>query len=281
MSSSILHSHRPPLLSVLTVCRNSVRVLPRAMASLSAQTYGGFEWVVVDGASSDGTPAVASRFKRAPLNLSSESDDGIYPAMNKAVARSRGEYLYFLNSDDQLHAPEVLGQVAGLIAAHGRPDLLIGRVVMVAPGKRLLRRFDHLGPRTMLYDSLCHQAVFARGALFERHGGFDTSLRLAADFDWLARVMRAGARVHFADLLVADFHLGGAHDRDRERTHAENLFVRQRHAAWPERVAVHAWTWGRHKARRLLGRPARGRETLLQCLPGGGADPMPPRQRHA
>lgn len=267
-----------PLFSVITVCRNSVRVLPRAMASLSQQCYANFEWVVVDGASRDGTPALAATFRRAPLNLCSEPDAGIYPAMNKAVARSRGEYLYFLNSDDQFHGPQVLLHAAGLIAAHGRPDLLIGRVVTRSPGQRALRAFDHLGPRTLLFDSLCHQAVFARGALFERHGGFDTTLALAADFDWLARVMRAGASVRFVDLVVADFEGGGAHMRQRERTQQENLIVRRRHAAWPERAAVHAWTWSVHKARRLLGWPARGRQTVLRCIEGGTP---PAHPRHA
>ena len=113
--------------SVITVTRNSEAVLARAMASLQEQTFADFEWIVVDGASQDGTVAVARRFAAAPLQLVSESDSGIYDAMNKGVRLARGEYLYFLNSDDTLADPAVLERANEAIEATRQPELLIGR----------------------------------------------------------------------------------------------------------------------------------------------------------
>lgn len=245
--------------SVITVCFNSAAVLPRAMQSLQAQTCTDYEWVVVDGASHDATMDIVRSFSGAPVNALSEPDGGIYDAMNKAVARARGDYLYFLNSDDALAAPDVLAQAARAIDAAGQPGLLVGRVRFVAASGSSLRSYAHIAPHTVLFDSLCHQAVFARRSLFERFGGFDTAYRLAADFDWLARVVRARVPVAHSELIVADFSAGGAHAQAAAVTMREVLAIRQRQTRPLERTLTHALSWLRHKSRRLVGLPAQGR----------------------
>lgn len=245
--------------SVITVCFNSAAVLPRAMASLRQQGWTDYEWVVVDGGSADGTMALVRDFDAAPVNAVSEPDGGIFDAMNKAVRRARGDYVYFLNSDDALASPEVLAQAARAIDAAGAPGLLVGRVRFVGPHHRQLRRFDHIAPHSVLFDSLCHQAVFAQRALFDRFGGFDTGYRMAADFDWLARVIRARVPVAHTELLIADFSAGGAHQQAAALTRREVMAIRQRQTQPLERALEHAWSWVRHKSRRLVGLPGLGR----------------------
>src|SRR5690242_17431099 len=94
--------------SIITVCFNSENVLPKAMASLAIQNYKDYEWVVIDGASTDGTLKVAQSFSAAPSVIVSEKDNGIYDAMNKGVAKAQGDYIFFLNSDDAFHDENVL-----------------------------------------------------------------------------------------------------------------------------------------------------------------------------
>lgn len=255
--------------SVVTVCRDAAHVLPRAMASLAAQTCSDGEWVVIDGASGDGTAELARGFTRLPLQCLSEPDGGIYEAMNKAVALARGDYLYFLNADDRLADAWVLERVHAALDAQRQPDLLVGRVLFASGHGRQLRDYAHLTPRNIVYDSLCHQAVFARRDLFERFGGFDTGYRLAADFDWLVRVVRGGARVHGLALTVAEFAAGGAHQRALQATQREMLRIRRAHVAPGERVWTHALNWLRHSSRRALGLPAAGR---LQAPAAGAGD---------
>ena len=250
--------------SVITVTRNSEAVLARAMASLQEQTFADFEWIVVDGASQDGTVAVARRFAAAPLQLVSESDSGIYDAMNKGVRLARGEYLYFLNSDDTLADPAVLERANEAIEATGQPELLIGRVRAVGARQTLLRDYSHINARNLLFDSLCHQATFARRDTFDRFGLFDTRYRLAADFDWFARVLRGGAVAAFTSLTIADFSTQGAHAKAADITRAETRRIRRAHAGRLERAWSYALAWTRHKGRRVLGLQAKGRLALIE-----------------
>ncbi len=246
--------------SVITVCRNSAAVLPRAMSSLAAQTCADYEWIVVDGASTDATAELARGFTAAPAQCISEPDQGIYDAMNKGVAAARGDYVYFLNSDDALADDQVLQRAADAIGSAYEPDLLVGRVVFAGPSGEVLRDYAHLTRHNIVFDSLCHQAVFAHRSLFKRFGGFDLQYRLAADFDWLVRVLRGGGRAHFIAATVARFSTGGAHAQAAASTRAECLRIRRAHTSAFERGWTHALAWLRHKSRRLLGLPARGRQ---------------------
>ncbi len=246
--------------SVITVTHNAEHTLPGTLESLRAQRGARYQWVLADGASSDATMQIARAFDAAPASLCSEPDGGIYDAMNKAVARATGDFVYFLNADDALADAEVLQRVAAR-AADGA-DLVVGRVLFGGDGPDVLRRYDHLTPWRLLFDSMCHQAVFARRELFERHGGFDLQYRYSADYDWLLRVWRRGARVRFDDSIVARFRVGGAHAQAAQRTADENRLIRRRHAPDWALALGGLWYHNLHRARRLAGREALGRTTL-------------------
>ena len=98
--------------SIITVCFNAIQTLPATAASLAAQRGADYEWVVVDGASTDGTAEWVRAQGDAVSRFVSEKDGGIYDAMNKAVSMARGEWGYFLNADDRLADPEVLAEWA-------------------------------------------------------------------------------------------------------------------------------------------------------------------------
>ena len=251
------------LFSIVTVCFNSEAVIDAAAASLAEQTCRDFEWVVVDGASSDLTLERVESYEALPKKVLSEPDAGIYDAMNKALRLAEGEYVFFLNSDDRLHDAGVLDQVrALLLTCREPPDLVIGQVIQVAGHVRTLRTYNHLSPRRLLFDSLCHQALFARRTLFERFGDFDTRYRMSADYDWLLRVVRGGGRIAHLARPVAVFAADGAHSRHVELTRAEAFQIRANHGGrWelPVGYFVHGWY---DKLRRGLGWPSVGRHPL-------------------
>jgi len=251
-----------PRISVVTVCFNSAAVLPRAIASLAAQRHANREWVVVDGASSDGTQALVRAAD--PDVFLSEPDRGIYDAMNKAVALARGELVYFLNSDDRLHDPEVLSDVAARFAADPKLDFLIGRVVLVKPGGNVLSTQRFINRFTLPYADPCHQAVFVRRRLFDEVGGFDLRWRTSADYDWFLRVARAGHRLHHFERTVACFAAGGAHNADPVALAAERRAVRLQYVS---RTALGAGTLLARTAHRL-SRSMRGLAFGEQALPG-------------
>jgi glycosyltransferase involved in cell wall biosynthesis len=245
--------------SIITVCLNSEQVLPRAMESLIHQTCNDLEWVVVDGASTDRTVDCVQSFHPAQLRLLSEPDDGIYDAMNKALRMASGDYVYFLNSDDRFRDPYVLSDVAEAIQQSGEPDLLIGHIIHTRGSTRILRTFTHINRRRILFDSLCHQAVVARRDLFDRFGHFDCRYELSADYDWLIRVLRFGARVKYINRVIADFNGDGIHSRRLQTTQAENQAVRNTHSKPLELTLGSLFFRSYNRVRRVLGFQSVGR----------------------
>lgn len=241
-----------PFFSLITVCYNAAGSIEKSLQSAHAQTCRDFENVVVDGASTDGTLDVVGRFGDLPVMLSSEPDKGIYDAMNKGVARARGEVLYFLNADDQLHNPDVLAQVKGVFDQHPEVDLVWGNVVYIRPdGTSEHRTFRHIHPGNLIFLDLNHQGAFARKRLFDRLGGFNTEFRINADYDWFLRVLGSGAAWLYEDIDIACFNTGGAHSRNVKTLRDERHAVRMQYIR-PLAYRVGALAHNlRHKARRL------------------------------
>lgn len=240
-----------PWLSVITVCFNAGAVLPVTVASLRAQQADGVEWVVVDGASRDGS----TEWLRAqqPEQFLSEPDRGIYDAMNKAIGMARGQWLYFLNAGDAFADPQVLADVQAAIATAPGVEVLYGDVIYFGDRGERRRRFHWLTRRRLIFGDLCHQAAFMHRDLFARHGRFDTTLRWNADFDWFLRAFRAGARLRYLPRVIARFHDAGAHVQSGQRSAAERHQVHARY--------VPAWCWRlgnwalrvEHRLRRIAG----------------------------
>jgi putative colanic acid biosynthesis glycosyltransferase len=225
----------PPLISILIVCRNPGPRLRDALASIDAQTLPAshLETVVVDGASTDGTSEwLASR--RADLGaLHSGTDAGIYDAMNHALRLARGDWVLFLGADDFLATREVLSRAAATLRATSA-SVLVGEA-RYTDG----RRYAFAGTRAAIRRNFVHhQAAFYRRTLFSRHGDFDTTLRLQADYDHNLRLLRAGEPFASLALHVATCAPGGASDSGRWANYREEIRVRARHFPAPRR-----WLW--------------------------------------
>ena len=216
-----------PVFSIVTVCFNARATLPEARASLAAQRFGDYEWIVVDGASTDGTAEWVRAQGVAATAFVSEKDAGIYDAMNKALGLAHGEWVFFLNADDRLADPMVLADVAQACAT-SQADLVYGDVMYTDGARSWPKSFAWLTPRKLVFGDLCHQVVFARRSLFQTYGMFDLSFKYNADFDWLLRVFKAGARAHYLKRTVSIFFHGGTHVKNAAACEAERFVVRHR-----------------------------------------------------
>lgn len=245
--------------TVVTVCRNSEKVLPRALSSLRRQTYQDREWVVIDGLSSDATLDIVRSYSEGVGTLISESDRGIYDAMNKGIRAAKGDIIFFLNSDDAFYDESVLTDIALTFDTYPWLDLLFGNVVYQYPAERVLRTFAHINADTLIFEDLCHQAVFARRSLFDRIGYFDERFLLNADYDWLIRAFRSGARWHRIDRNIAIFSMGGAHMQNPAKLAEERRAVRLQYIS-PVAMAIGdlrrriTHRWHRHFRSHPLGR---------------------------
>jgi glycosyltransferase involved in cell wall biosynthesis len=217
-----------PLLSVIVVCRNPGARLRTALESVWMQrdVQPKPELIVIDGASTDGTPAWLEGERTRIATLLSEPDRGIYDAMNKALAVARGEWVYFLGADDRLANDTVLCEVArelektaaGVVA--GEATFEDGRVYrFTSTFNPAARNFVH------------HQAAFYRRALFAQHGRFDPSLRVMADYDHNLRLWQNGVRFEAMPLRIAVCGAGGLSDAGRWLGYREEIAVRHRHVS--------------------------------------------------
>lgn len=220
-----------PLFSIITVCYNAARTLPATLASLRAQTWQDYEFVVVDGASTDATLQILDDNADLIDVKVSERDAGIYDAMNKAVELCSGQYLFFLNADDRFCDGQVLADVAAFLTAHVDTDLAYGNIVVRGEDGCLVRqRFDWVTRDNLIYGHLCHQAVIAHRRLFDVYGRFDLRFPINADYDWFLRVFRGNARAYHVDRDLAVFYAGGRHAQDRGRLQNERKQVRLQYA---------------------------------------------------
>ncbi|MBP1804845.1 glycosyltransferase family 2 protein [Rubellimicrobium aerolatum] len=210
------------LISVVTAVLDRAGTVGDAVESLRAQTWEDWEHVVQDGGSRDGTLGVIGRLADPRTRLESRRDGGIYPALNRAFARATGEVVGLLHSDDLFAAPDVLETVAAAFAdpavdaVYG--DLLYvvrddpSRVVRTWTSRPFHRRLLRRGWMP------AHPTLFLRRRVIEAHGAFDTSFRIAADYDAVLRWFgQPGFRaVHVPKVLVR-MRLGGESNRSVER----------------------------------------------------------------
>jgi putative colanic acid biosynthesis glycosyltransferase len=222
-----------PLISVIIVCRNPGPPLQAALGSVWTQRGSDFEVVVVDGASTDGTPEWLKTQRDLLGVLISEPDAGIYDAMNKGITVARGEWVLFLGADDRLAANDVLALAAGILR-QSTADLVAGQAKFddgrtypfVAEPDVVRRNFVH------------HQSAFYRRKVFAEHGRFDTTLGIQADYDFNLRLFRAGVSFAPVNLPVATCASGGRSDGGHWQNYREEITVRHRHfAAW------RCWFW--------------------------------------
>ena len=142
-----------PLISVITVTYNAAKELPATLESLAAQTFSDFEHLIIDGASSDDTLAIARKMS-PKARIVSEPDKGLYDAMNKGLRTAKGDYILFLNAGDAFHAPDSLQAYAD--AAGPDVDIIYGDTIVVDNQRRVLRPRHLDAPDILTKESFSH-----------------------------------------------------------------------------------------------------------------------------
>lgn len=178
------------LISIITVNRNNDRGLKATINSVLAQTFRDFEFVIIDGASEDGSVDVVKSFEEdRRIKWVSEPDDGIFHAMNKGARMASGEYLLFLNSGDCFASSDTLSHIAGSLCD---ADIIVGRVNVV-DGETVVRQSkaleeDDLHLFNMYLQGIPHQAAFIRRTLMMEHP-YDESLKINSDWKFFVETI--------------------------------------------------------------------------------------------
>ena len=203
-------------LSIITINRNNAAGLEKTMQSVAAQTYKEFEYIVVDGASTDGSVEVIKKLEPefAHLKWVSEPDTGIYNAMNKGIRMASGDYIQILNSADGLVAPDVTEHMLTALEKAGYPSIFYGNMVKCFPDGRKQVDRSFAGREITMLDmytgTLNHDPVYIRHDLFEKYGYYDESLRIVSDWKWyLQAIVLGGEKPQYVNLDVTLFDMTG------------------------------------------------------------------------
>lgn len=250
--------------TVVTITYNAEAVLQRTLDSVLRQTYEDVEHLIIDGASTDGTLAMAEAYKRQSdssegnehqVIIASEPDHGIYDAMNKGLTQASGDYIIFMNAGDSFPDTDTLEQVVrrcrlNELPTDELPGVLYGNTNVVDGEGRFLHPRRLQPPERLTWRSfrqgmvVCHQAFYARTDI-AKNLQFDTRYRFSADVDWCIRVMRESERMglplYNIGMVVANYMEEGATTKNHKASLRERYLVMQSHYGAVQTFLLHCW----------------------------------------
>ena len=203
-------------LSLITINRNNASGIEKTLQSVASQTYKEFEYIVIDGASTDGSVEVIKKYELEFTHLKwvSEPDLGIYNAMNKGIRMASGEYIQILNSADCLAASNVMERMLVALEKANKPSIFYGNMVKCFPdGRRLVDKGFAGHEITMLgmfLGTLNHNPAYIRRDLFEKYGYYDEDLKIVSDWKWyMQAIILGGENPQYVDIDVTLFDMTG------------------------------------------------------------------------
>lgn len=198
--------------SIITVCYNSEKTIERTIKSVLDQTYKNIEYLIIDGASTDGTMDIVNPYRAVfgeRLKVVSEKDDGIYFAMNKGIDLSTGELIGIINSDDWYEKDAVEKVIRAYEADHdNKYTVYYGKTAIVQDGKVIqISMSDH---NRLEEKMISHPSCFVTKEAYTKLGAYNTKYVSVADYDLMLRYKRTG-KVSFVplDAHIANFTMGG------------------------------------------------------------------------
>lgn len=203
-----------PKISVIIAVFNGAKTIERTLLSLRNQTYKDFELVIKDAMSSDGTMDIVAQFSDIPGPRISSKDGGIFDAWNQAVQSASGEWLCFLGADDYLWDNTVLEKFAEYLdGAYPKHRYVYGIERIVSSTGRVLESFgepwNEVGHRQRYENVVPHRGMMHHRTLFTDHGPFDTSFRIAGDYEFLRRELLTRPPLFIPDFVVVGGEWGG------------------------------------------------------------------------
>ncbi len=234
-----------PKFSIITVTYNAASVLEPTLASVAAQSYKNWEYLLIDGGSSDDTVAKAKASGIEFAHIVSERDKGLYDAMNKGIKLATGDYLCFLNAGDAFHSTQTLEKIVGAIPdGNALPDILYGETAEVDENRKFVRMRRLKAPEKLEWTSfkqgmlVCHQAFYARREIAPM---YNLDYRLSGDVDWCIKVMKRAQNMVNVGCTVVDYLQNGLSLQNHRASLMERFNIMCKHYGVLSTVAHHVW----------------------------------------
>lgn len=219
-----------PKCSIITVVYNGEAVLPLTLQSVLYQTYRNYEYIIIDGASTDGTVDLIRQNQAHIRKWISEADQGLYDAMNKGLSLAQGEYVWFLNAGDRIFDSQTLERI--FTNAPPEADVIYGDTMIADSegkdiGPRRLKAPENLSWKS-LRDGMvvCHQSVIVKRSLAEP---YDLKYKVAGDYEWLLRVLKKSKKNYYTGFYLCRFLEGGINKKQIFKALKERFVVMENH----------------------------------------------------
>jgi len=199
-----------PFITVIIPTKNSELHIKKCLSSILNQTFLDYEIIIRDCISDDDTLKSINSFNDNRIKVYSEIDSGVYDAMNKGITTAKGEWIYFLGSDDELFGNRVFDNVYELLKT-SRNMAIYGSVLVVgdAGWAKDGEVYDgHFSIEKIISNNICHQSIFYNKRMFNNSETFNQSYKICADHDLNIR-LATKFRFHHIDLIIAKFRGGG------------------------------------------------------------------------
>ena len=218
-------------ISIVTVCYNSELFISSAIDSVLSQTYPDIEYIIIDGSSKDGTVSIVDSYGDKVAHFVSESDKGIYDAMNKGLKTATGDIIGFLNSDDFYVRDDVLSRVVDVFEDNPSleacyADLIYVDQMDISKKKRYWKSSKFI--TGFFAKGWCppHPTFFARRSVYARFGIFNLDYRLASDNEMMMRLLEVHKiNVHYIPEVWIKMRLGGVTNKSLKNLFLQNVEI--------------------------------------------------------
>ena len=228
-------------ISVVTIVYNDVVNIEHTLKNVIGQTaIDKIEYIVVDGASDDGTSEIIRRFQPRLARYICEPDTGIYNAMNKGIDAATGEYLIFINSGDKFSAKDTIEKVIGCIG-NEVPDVVYGHYREVSDNKHDSRVIPCRNSDKIWYGPVAaHQSTLYRLEHLRNNGlRYDETYKIAADYKLTAQAIKTAQNILKTDICISDFDISGVSSKNQDLGLKEANKVRREVFKWCKfRIAI-------------------------------------------
>lgn len=189
-----------PLITIITVCYNAVETIEKTILSVISQTYLNIEYIVIDGGSTDGTIDIINKYEDKITYWISESDKGIYDAMNKGIKLATGEWINFMNCGDSFYSNLTVENVFN--QADSNSDIIYGDTNIILDIGEFIKKGTVATSQN--YMPFVHQSSFARTSLMKKYG-FDTKYRICADRNFFFCAFRHNFKFQYIDQVISNY----------------------------------------------------------------------------
>lgn len=215
---------KPIKISIITICYNSQDTIETTIKSVLDQKYDDFEYIIVDGASTDNTLSIVDKYKCSQMRVISELDNGISDAFNKGIKMATGELIGLINADDYL----LEGALTAVAQTYqeSRADIIYGDTIVLDRDNALVLMKKAQNTDNMTYEMpFIHQSSFITKTSYEKFGGYSNDYTICMDFDLLAKMYHGGCSFAYTGTVLSCFSYGGTSCRYPIKTINQNMQI--------------------------------------------------------